>query len=231
MAMRITEGRRRQRSVTRWAVTITLGLHALLLLWRSTIPPSPDPKPSIGRIVQPEPPRTPAPDIRIRPPKDLPAPDIIGFDPPPLPSNLQAGAGDAGPVVYMDVPRNDHSAVERAMFLPIVPPRIEVREWTRIADDLGRKLLEPLAPADHGAKVELSGLGSRISGHTAIAILGLPGADEGYPWAGGELEMIADFISRNTNLRIELSSRAISFVGSMACFDSWLDDARGRSFP
>ncbi|MBD3244147.1 MAG: hypothetical protein GF331_26380 [Chitinivibrionales bacterium] len=86
-------------------------------------------------------------------------------------------------------------------------------------------------PDDVGPdKSDIRGVGTRISGHTAIAILDLPGASNESAWTADDLEAIADFITGNTSLQIRLAARAISFVGSSASFGTWLEDARRRGF-
>jgi hypothetical protein len=230
MAMQITEGRRRQRRLTYWAIAVTVGLHALLLLWRAQVYSPPDPPPSIGEIPTAAPPPELPPEVFVRPEGTKPPPMPPGFTPPPLPTTDDVDASDFAPVIYIDMPKDDNSTVELAKRASIVPPEIEFRQRTRVVDDFVGKLFEPLSPAGLGSKVALHGAGNRISGHTAIAVLDLPGTNEEYPWSGGELELIADFVSRNTNLRLELSSRAISFVGSMGSFEAWLRDAGGRGF-
>ncbi len=78
-------------------------------------------------------------------------------------------------------------------------------------------------------KASVSGTGKRTSGHTALAVLDLPGNEEGSTWTKGELESIADFVSRNTSLKVRLGARAISFLSPYNSYDAWLGESKKRA--
>lgn len=93
---------------------------------------------------------------------------------------------------------------------------------TNIGFDIG-------AAASDEKKVTVSGTGKRTSGAMALAILDIPGNEATTnKWSKGELETIADYISRNTSLKVRLGARSIQLMSPFSSFDTWLAEAKKR---
>jgi hypothetical protein len=222
MGMEILQQRRAQRKWSGVSLAISAGvLTALFFIFDlpSVLPQGPT------EIKWVAPPAPLPPKVRLKPPVITnPFTGVVLPDHPWKPGMLPA----------TPYPETDEVVVpfELDPLEPIPASLIDPATFT-LSDPtktLLRHILPDLGGNDPGVKTEVTGAFRRLSGRTAIATLDLPGTDETYPWGGGELDAIADFVSRNTNLRLELGARAISFVGQNACFDIWVRDAQGRGY-
>lgn len=164
-------------------------------------------------------------DIENIEPEDIVIPDIVVNETPDdndpfagwRPSEMPGG-DDLMPV--------DDAPVE-ATLVPVEPIEVVIRMTNKATSDIARRLFGA-DDADPSSKAAISGARHRISGHSAIAVLDLPGIDGDPTWSSDDLEAIADFMTRNTEVNLRLGARAISFVGPGARFDTWLADARER---
>lgn len=231
MPMEITASKRKQRKYTLVGLFGTGIVYVVLFLvcnkpWEP-LPPPIDPSP----MTMPDEPRTLPPEVRRVKPVELP------FDKTELDKIFKEGLPDpdfpmaevapaTGQHIWIDDPPEDMT--KQAMIGTHLELIDLVNGTNAKAEDLVKTLFgsDDLSPA----KYNIHGTGTRISGHTAISILDLPGTSGESPWTAGDLEAIADFVTSNTNLQLRLAARAISFVGSYASFGTWLDDARRRGF-
>jgi hypothetical protein len=232
MALELILARRRQRRVTQIAFGIAIGIHVLAFAFFKYTPAGKEALAAIIEIKEsllpPPPPPPPPPDLKTK--MSAPPPVNMTFtvkaitNAPSIKADFDVGALGLGndldavdiTTQAMTFNTNDVTNMVSGAQLPVV------NLMQSIGFDIG-------TVSTDDAKASITGKNRRASGYTAIAILDIPGSEEGSKWTKGELETIADFVSKSTSIKIKLAARAVSFTSPYSSFATWLTEAKKRA--